>query len=92
MTRPVGISTPAGVRRLAAADLPIRIGKGAVDLWATMSDGDARRARMALEVAVLSMAEEVTRREGRGPSDPAGGALGPRYSLLVTSPSGPGRS
>jgi putative ATPase len=32
----------------------IEIDKEAIDLWATMSDGDARRALMALEVAVLS--------------------------------------
>src|SRR5215208_3050857 len=30
----------------------------AVDLWATMSDGDGRRALMALEVAVLSLVAE----------------------------------
>ncbi len=35
-------------------NLIIKIDKEAVDLWATMSDGDARRALMALEVAVLS--------------------------------------
>jgi putative ATPase len=35
-------------------NLPIRIDDEAVDLWATMSDGDGRRALMALEVAVLS--------------------------------------
>ena len=34
--------------------LSIRIDQDALDLWATMSDGDARRALMALEVAVLS--------------------------------------
>ena len=34
--------------------MPIRIDKEALDLWATMSDGDGRRALMALEVAVLS--------------------------------------
>jgi putative ATPase len=33
----------------------ITIDDEAVDLWATMSDGDARRALMALEVAVLSL-------------------------------------
>jgi putative ATPase len=32
----------------------ITIDDGALDLWATMSDGDARRALSALEVAVLS--------------------------------------
>src|SRR5205814_3316005 len=35
-------------------NLDIRMDKEALDLWATMSDGDARRALMALEVAVLS--------------------------------------
>ncbi|MGH7178082.1 MAG: AAA family ATPase, partial [Tepidisphaeraceae bacterium] len=34
--------------------LKIEIDPKAVNLWATMSDGDARRALMALEVAVLS--------------------------------------
>jgi putative ATPase len=38
--------------------LPIQIDPQALDLWATMSDGDARRALMALEVAVLSMRSE----------------------------------
>jgi putative ATPase len=36
-------------------NLDIQIDKEALDLWATMSDGDARRALTALEVAVLSM-------------------------------------
>src|SRR5215211_511752 len=39
-------------------NVPIEIDKEALDLWATMSDGDARRALMALEVAVLSMTKE----------------------------------
>lgn len=34
--------------------LDIQIDDDALNLWATMSDGDARRALMALEVAVLS--------------------------------------
>src|SRR5688500_14224762 len=34
--------------------LPLRVDDDAIALWATMSDGDARRALMALEVAVLS--------------------------------------
>ena len=41
--------------------LPMRIDPEAIDLWATMSDGDARRALMALEVAVLSLQEEGTK-------------------------------
>src|SRR5438876_4958165 len=39
-------------------NLDIKIDKEAFDLWATMSDGDARRALMALEGAVLSMRNE----------------------------------
>lgn len=35
-------------------NIPIQIDPEALDLWATMSDGDARRALSALEVAVLS--------------------------------------
>jgi putative ATPase len=38
--------------------LAIDIAPEAVNLWATMSDGDARRALMALEVAVLSQQRE----------------------------------
>src|SRR5580698_1837256 len=37
--------------------LDIQIDEAAIDLWATMSDGDARRALMGLEVAVLSQLE-----------------------------------
>src|SRR3954471_15218798 len=40
-------------------NLPIEIDDEAVNLWATMSDGDARRALMALEVAVLSSQSEI---------------------------------
>jgi len=46
--------------------VPIEIDKEALDLWATMSDGDGRRALMALEVAVLSMMEEATKRRSDG--------------------------
>src|SRR5215212_128401 len=38
--------------------LDIQIDDEALDLWAAMSDGDGRRALMALEVAVLSMSSE----------------------------------
>ncbi len=38
--------------------LDLQIDPAAIDLWATMSDGDARRALMGLEVAVLSQLEE----------------------------------
>ena len=52
--------------------LPIRIDAAAADLWATMSDGDARRALMALEVAVLSLLaeeEDADTREGEAPAE-----------------------
>ena len=39
-------------------NLDLKIDSAAIDLWATMSDGDARRALMGLEVAVLSQLEE----------------------------------
>jgi putative ATPase len=38
--------------------LDVRLDDAALDLWATMSDGDARRALSALEVAVLSLQKE----------------------------------
>src|SRR3954464_12330660 len=42
--------------------LPITLDEDALNLWATKCDGDARRALMALEVAVLSLqAEEGTK-------------------------------
>ena len=66
--------------RRAAADpdrgfgkLNVTIDDDALDLWATMSDGDARRALMALEVAVLSLAKAT---------EPSGSAAG--SSLHVT--------
>jgi putative ATPase len=40
-------------------NLNITIDADALDLWATMSDGDGRRSLMALEVAVLSMQSET---------------------------------
>jgi len=43
--------------------LKIQLDPEALDLWATMSDGDARRALMALEVAVLSLRSENTAAE-----------------------------
>lgn len=43
--------------------LSIVLDQQALDLWATMSDGDARRALMALEVAVLSLRSENTTAE-----------------------------
>ena len=45
-------------------NLKFEISDQAIDLWATKSDGDARRALMALEVAVLSQQKED---EANGP-------------------------
>jgi putative ATPase len=45
-------------------DLDLEIDPDAIDLWATMSDGDARRALMGLEVAVLSQLEGSGRVQG----------------------------
>jgi putative ATPase len=39
-------------------NLKFEISDSAIDLWATKSDGDARRALMALEVAVLSQPQK----------------------------------
>jgi putative ATPase len=39
-------------------NLKFEISDDAINLWATMSDGDARRALMALEVAVLSQQQD----------------------------------
>ena len=47
-----------GDKERGYGDLKFEISDEAVDLWATKSDGDARRALLALEVAVLSQMEE----------------------------------
>jgi putative ATPase len=46
-------------------NLKFEISDDAVNLWATKSDGDARRALMALEVAVLSQQQEKQAGEGK---------------------------
>ncbi|MDB5296754.1 MAG: rarA, partial [Phycisphaerales bacterium] len=46
--------------------IPIEIDDAAVNHWATICDGDARRALMALEVAVLSLREEGGGRSSGG--------------------------
>jgi putative ATPase len=55
--------------------LDLRVDDEALKVWALKSDGDARRALTALEVAVLSQGAEVTKcqgakGEGSGPSIP----------------------
>ncbi|HZL36050.1 MAG TPA: replication-associated recombination protein A [Tepidisphaeraceae bacterium] len=58
--------------------MAIALDDDALDLWATMSDGDARRALSALEVAVLSGAAEQAQTQAgaesgqRGPGDVGG--------------------
>jgi putative ATPase len=68
-------------------EMAIEIDDEAIDLWATMSDGDARRALMALEVAVLSLKEEeATKRrsyEATKGSEDAG--AGPSLSPAASS-------
>jgi len=65
--------------------LPIQIDSQALDLWATMSDGDARRALMALEVAVLSQLSAEERVLSAGPNAASQhSALGTQHSLHVT--------
>jgi putative ATPase len=58
--------------------IPITLDEDALNLWATMSDGDGRRALMALEIAVLSLGEEATkRRSDRATKGEDGGASSP---------------
>ena len=68
---PLGEDDIRSLLRRALADsergygqLPIRVDEAAIDHWATTSDGDGRRALMALEVAVLSLVQEQADDEG----------------------------
>lgn len=68
---PLGREHIAAILRRAATDperglgaLPVALSDEAVDLWATLSEGDARRALTALEVAALSLLH----RPGPGPA------------------------
>jgi len=47
-------------------ELNLQVDDDAIKHWATISDGDARRALMALEIAVLSMTAERVRGSGFG--------------------------
>jgi len=65
---PLSVEAVKSVLRRAIADpergygkLPLDVSDEALDVWAVKSDGDARRALMALEVAVLST-EQLTER------------------------------
>ncbi|MDX2148215.1 MAG: replication-associated recombination protein A [Planctomycetota bacterium] len=65
---PLTVEEIKGVLRRAIADadrgfgkLDIRVSEEALDVWAIKSDGDARRALVALEVAVLSSAGDTPR-------------------------------
>lgn len=73
---PLGPEAIARVVRQAAADeergfgrLNVRVTDAAAEVWAAKSDGDARRALTALEVAVLS---GVQRRKEQGGGAPEG--------------------
>jgi putative ATPase len=73
-------------------NLTITIDEDAMRLWATMSDGDARRALMALEVAVLSMLREGSGFSGQGSEKKTGtgtvsSSLNPEPQTLNTSTS-----
>jgi putative ATPase len=91
----------SGLIRRAIADkergfgsIPIEIDADASALWATMSDGDARRALMALEVAVLSGVrgqgtgdgEEGTRGKAAVGSSSSSSSPAPDPSFLTPSP------
>src|SRR6476620_10441084 len=64
-------------------NLKIQIDKEAVDLWATMSDGDARRALMALEVAVLSLMREKSAEDLGLRTESNSSSLSPQSSVPV---------
>jgi putative ATPase len=49
--------------------LEVKIDADALTLWATMSDGDARRALSALEVAVLSLQKEQSAADNPGATE-----------------------
>src|SRR6185312_13788594 len=77
--------------------LSIELDPAALDLWATMSDGDARRALMALEVAVLSLLSEQrdggSGRGGEGEKNAnARASIGPSVPPLPPLPLTPSSS
>jgi putative ATPase len=61
-----------GDKERGYGNVPIQIDDDAVQLWATMSDGDARRALMALEVAVLSLIKEKPEARSQEPEGSSG--------------------
>ncbi len=77
---PLGLEEIKGLILRAAADkergfgqIALKLDPAAVDFWATTCDGDARRALMALEIAVLSQeasggngGEGIATRQARG--------------------------
>ncbi|MCC7146426.1 MAG: replication-associated recombination protein A [Phycisphaeraceae bacterium] len=72
---PLSTDDVKGLLRRTVADaergygkLNIQIADEALDLWATMCDGDARRALSALEIAVLSGGKEGLRLKTSAPS------------------------
>jgi putative ATPase len=66
-------------------NIAIRLDDDALNLWATMSDGDGRRALMALEVAVLSLTHEMGEGQSRAvPARPGRDAPAPTASSTTT--------
>jgi putative ATPase len=63
-------------------DRAIRLDDDALRLWATMSDGDARRALSALEVAVLSMESDAGAGGGDLSRHPEGRGAGELHITL----------
>ena len=85
------VTRAIGDKERGFGELPTQIDKEALDLWATMSDGDARRALMALEVAVLSL-QARPHREGEAPAEPAASA-GPKIGTgAILAPGSTGAS
>ncbi len=88
---PLSREEVAGVVRRAIKDsqrgygqLELRVSDEAIALWAEMSDGDARRALNALEVAVLS--QKVTSHQAIEGAE----AIPPLSSAPTSPPSAPG--
>jgi len=89
---PLSVESIKAVVRRAIADadrgygkLPITIDEAALDVWAVKSDGDARRALTALEVAVLSSLDSLAA-PAAGDASPAPESAGPLLGAESASP------
>ncbi|CAN5687976.1 replication-associated recombination protein A [soil metagenome] len=97
---PLSVEDVKAVLRRAVADvergygaLDVRVEEEALEVWAVKSDGDARRALTALEVAVLSLREEGKRQtadgnredtEGEGGAPPGAAAARESRGVRIT--------